>query len=52
VAAGFDETTVKRVCRLVRLAEHKRRQLPPGLIVTHKAFGPGRRVPIAQRWGP
>ncbi len=52
VAAGFDEATVKKVCRLVRIAEHKRRQLPPGLIVTHKAFGPGRRVPIAQRWGP
>jgi NAD+ synthetase len=52
VAAGFDEATVKKVCRLVRIAEHKRRQMPPGLIVTHKAFGPGRRVPIAQRWGP
>jgi NAD+ synthase/NAD+ synthase (glutamine-hydrolysing) len=52
VAAGFDEVTVRRVCRLVRISEHKRRQLPPGLIVTHKAFGPGRRIPIAQRWGP
>jgi NAD+ synthetase len=52
VAAGFDEATVKRVCRLVRISEHKRRQMPPGLIVTKKAFGPGRRVPIAQRWGP
>ncbi len=52
VAAGFDEAVVTKVCRMVRLAEHKRRQLPPGLIVTHKAFGPGRRVPIAQRWGP
>jgi hypothetical protein len=28
----------------------KRRQLAPGLIVSRKAFGPGRRVPIAQRW--
>ena len=52
VASGFDEATVKRVCKLVRISEHKRRQMPPGLIVTHKAFGPGRRVPIAQRWGP
>jgi NAD+ synthetase len=52
VAAGFDEATVKKVCRLVRIAEHKRRQMPPGLIVTQKAFGPGRRVPIAQRYGP
>ena len=52
VAEGHDEATVKRVARMVRLAEHKRRQMPPGLIVTDKAFGPGRRVPIAQRWGP
>ena len=52
VLAGYDEATVKKVCRLVRISEHKRRQMPPGLIVTHKAFGPGRRVPIAQRWGP
>ena len=52
IASGFDEATVRRVCKLVRISEHKRRQMPPGLIVTHKAFGPGRRVPIAQRWGP
>ena len=51
VASGFDELTVKRICRLVRISEHKRRQMPPGLIVTHKAFGPGRRIPIAQRYG-
>jgi NAD+ synthase (glutamine-hydrolysing) len=36
--------------RLIHLSEHKRRQLAPGLIVSRKAFGPGRRVPIAQRW--
>ena len=52
VLAGYDDATVRRVCRMVRLAEHKRRQMPPGLIVSHKAFGPGRRMPIAQRWGP
>ena len=50
IAEGFDEATVRRVSRMVRLAEHKRRQMPPGLIVTKKAFGPGRRIPIAQRW--
>jgi NAD+ synthase (glutamine-hydrolysing) len=50
VAAGFDPATVKNVVRLVRISEHKRRQMPPGLILTHKAFGPGRRVPIAQRY--
>ena len=40
----------RRVARMVRLGEYKRRQMPPGLIVTKKAFGPGRRIPIAQRW--
>ena len=48
---GFSEETVTKVVRLVRISEHKRRQMPPGLIVTGKAFGPGRRVPIAQRYG-
>ena len=51
VAAGFDEKVVADVVRLVRTSEHKRRQMPPGIIVTGKAFGPGRRVPIAQRYG-
>ncbi len=51
VAEGFAEATVNQVVRLVRISEHKRRQMPPGLIVTGKAFGPGRRVPIAQRYG-
>ena len=50
-AAGFDEKVVADVVRLVRISEHKRRQMPPGIIVTGKAFGPGRRVPIAQRYG-
>jgi NAD+ synthase (glutamine-hydrolysing) len=47
---GFEPATIAKVARLVKLAEHKRRQMPPGLIVTSKAFGPGRRIPIAQRW--
>ncbi len=47
VADGFDEATVRRVVRMVRVNEYKRRQMPPGLIVTKKAFGPGRRYPIA-----
>lgn len=50
VEAGFDPAVVARVARMVKLAEFKRRQMPPGLIVSGKAFGPGRRVPIAQRW--
>jgi NAD+ synthase (glutamine-hydrolysing) len=48
VARGFDPALVSRVLRLVRLSEYKRRQAAPGLIVTSKAFGPGRRIPIAQ----
>jgi NH3-dependent NAD+ synthetase len=50
VALGFDEATVKKVVRLIDLSEYKRRQAAPGLKVTSKAFGVGRRVPIAQRY--
>lgn len=48
VARGFDETIVSRVLHMVRVSEYKRRQAAPGLIITSKAFGPGRRMPIAQ----
>lgn len=51
-ALGFDEGTVKRVIRLIDFAEYKRRQAAPGLKVTTKAFGVGRRVPIAQFYRP
>lgn len=47
VDAGFDATLVRDILRLVRLAEHKRRQSAPGLKVSAKAFGTGRRFPIA-----
>lgn len=47
---GFDATTVREVITAVTRNEYKRRQMPPGLIVTRKAFGPGRRYPIAQRY--
>ena len=43
---GFDAETVKRVVRLVDIAEYKRRQTPIGVRVTPKAFGKDRRVPI------
>lgn len=46
VEAGFDEELVRQVVRLVDLAEYKRRQTPPGVRVTAKAFGRDRRVPI------
>lgn len=47
---GFDAALVARVCRLIDLNEYKRRQYAVGLKITHVAFGPGRRMPIAQRW--
>ena len=50
VAGGFDEATVKRVARLIDLNEYKRRQAAPGLKVTSKAFGVGRRIPVAQKF--
>jgi NAD+ synthetase len=50
VEAGFDPAVVEDVVRRVRLSEYKRRQMPPGLKITGKAFGPGRRLPIAQAW--
>jgi NAD+ synthase (glutamine-hydrolysing) len=50
VASGFDELTVKRVVRLIDFNEYKRRQAAPGLKVTSKAFGVGRRIPIAQKY--
>jgi len=50
VEEGFDEAVVHEVARMVRTNEYKRRQMPPGIIVTKKAFGPGRRYPIAQRY--
>ena len=50
VAAGHDEATVRKVIRLIDLNEYKRRQAAPGLKVTTKAFGIGRRMPIAQKF--
>jgi NAD+ synthase (glutamine-hydrolysing) len=47
---GFPETDVRRVIRLIDFSEYKRRQAAPGLKVTSKAFGVGRRMPIAQRF--
>ena len=44
---GFATAVVDQVVRLVRLSEYKRRQAAPGIKVTGKAFGPGRRFPIA-----
>lgn len=50
VARGFDENLVHKILRLVDINEHKRFQSAPGLKVSAKAFGSGRRWPIVQRW--
>jgi NAD+ synthase (glutamine-hydrolysing) len=50
VERGLPAEDVERVLRLVDLAEYKRRQNPPGIRITAKAFGRDRRVPITQRY--
>jgi NAD+ synthetase len=50
IARGFDEKTVRWVQRRVDLNEYKREQSAPGLKVTSRAFGIGRKMPIAQRY--
>jgi NAD+ synthase (glutamine-hydrolysing) len=50
VAQGFDEATVRRVIRLVDRNEYKRRQTPPGVKITPRAFGRDRRLPITNRY--
>lgn len=48
--AGFDQATVSRIARLIDINEYKRKQAAPGLKITGRAFGFGRRMPIAQRY--
>jgi len=50
VAEGFDPALVDQVVRLVDGAEYKRRQMPPGVRITTKAFGKDRRMPITNRY--
>jgi NAD+ synthase (glutamine-hydrolysing) len=50
VEHGFDPELVARITRLVDVAEYKRRQSPPGVRVTPKAFGKDRRVPITNAY--
>jgi NAD+ synthase (glutamine-hydrolysing) len=47
---GFPARTVGRIIRLVDLAEYKRRQSPPGIKITPRAFGRDRRMPITNRY--
>lgn len=49
-AMGFDRDTVERVVRMVDRAEYKRRQSPPGIRITERAFGRDRRMPITSAW--
>lgn len=50
IKLGFDEAVVRKVLRLVNIAEHKRYQTPPILRVSPKAFGMGRRMPIVGKY--
>lgn len=50
IAQGYDEALVKRVLKMVNLAEFKRNQAPPILRVSPKAFGMGRRMPIVGKY--
>ena len=50
IASGHDKATVERIIRLINLNEYKRRQAAPGIKITSKAFGVGRRIPVAKRF--
>ncbi|MDX6666058.1 MAG: hypothetical protein QOG68_2264 [Solirubrobacteraceae bacterium] len=50
IARGLPASDVDRVMRLIDLAEYKRRQSPPGIKITSRAFGRDRRVPITNRF--
>ena len=52
VAAGHNPETVARVIQLVDRSEYKRRQAPPGVKITERAFGRDRRMPIVNRYSP
>lgn len=54
LAEGFDPNAVDKVLRLVHFAEFKRKQAPPGVKITDRAFGTGWRMPIARAadWEP
>jgi NAD+ synthase (glutamine-hydrolysing) len=50
IAQGLPAGDVERTIRMVDLAEYKRRQAPPGIKVTERAFGRDRRMPITNRY--
>ena len=51
IQAGFNAAVVKRVIKLLNSSEYKRRQAPPVLRLSSKAFGPGRRMPVVAYYG-
>jgi NH3-dependent NAD+ synthetase len=52
VKKGIARSLAEEIVRKIDLSEYKRRQAAPGLKVTTKAFGVGRRIPLAQRFDP
>ena len=50
IALGYDPETVERTASLVDSSEYKRRQAPPGIKITTRAFGRDRRLPITNRF--
>jgi NAD+ synthase (glutamine-hydrolysing) len=52
VASGYDATIVRKVIRMVDLAEYKRRQAPPGPRISPRNFGKDRRYPITSKYRP
>ena len=50
IALGYDENTVRKVVEMVDRSEYKRRQAPPGVKITARAFGKDRRLPITNRF--
>jgi len=50
ISLGFDTPTVKKVISMVDKSEYKRRQAPPGIKITPKAFGKDRRMPITNKY--
>ena len=52
LALGLDQETMRRVMRMVDRAQYKRRQAPPGVKITPRAFGRDRRLPITNWYQP
>ena len=50
IAMGFDKEVVEQIAQLVNKSEYKRRQAPPGIKITPRAFGRERRLPITNRF--